>query len=271
VDTLRGDDNVAHGGARAPPPPRPPPALDFGVGDVSTDGEAAAARAPTSRKRRRRSDGDGGGGGSGGGAAGGELPPVDDIIDLCAEEDASVAAAFREWELIDLTGAVEEEEEAPATGAAPASRASARRADVERSLARAESRPLPHDALAAQRAQIRAFLAARGAVLRCERCEPNPHAAPGTPLYARFVAARARCRDPAIQLVWHGTPEANVDAICRNGLDQRRRAGQAMGPGCIANRACQLLGPALSLTHTADAPCACAASESTSPRMRRSA
>jgi hypothetical protein len=210
-----------------PPPPRPPPALDFRAVDGSGKVVPAAARDAASRKRRRSDEG---GGGAGGGAADDEraraasrpLPPEADIIDLCAEEDASVAAAFREWELIDLTGA---EEDAAAS-------AHARRGprQVPRSAEAPQERI--HDALAAQRAQIRAFLAARGAVLRCERCDPNPHAAPGTPLYERFIAARARCRDPTVQLVWHGTPEANVDAICRSGLDPRRRAGQALGPGC---------------------------------------
>lgn len=33
------------------------------------------------------------------------------------------------------------------------------------------------------------------------------------------------------QLVFHGTPERNIQSICRQGLDPKRRAGQAYGPG----------------------------------------
>ena len=37
--------------------------------------------------------------------------------------------------------------------------------------------------------------------------------------------------DTKVDMVFHGTPEANVESICREGLDPKRRAGQAMGPG----------------------------------------
>lgn len=150
----------------------------------------------------------------------------DDVIDLTDED---VNAAFKQWELIDLT---EEADNGPNGEPSAAAHAPGRSRAAPRSPA---SRPRPpvEDALAPQRARIRAFLAAKAQVLRVRSCEPNPHSVPGTRLYARFVAARARCADKSVQLVFHGTPEANVASICRDGLDPRRRAGQAMGPGGV--------------------------------------
>ena len=61
----------------------------------------------------------------------------------------------------------------------------------------------------------------------------NPAAAPGGELYAKFAAAYNRARDQSIRLVFHGTAEANIDAICKHGLDPNRRGqhGQAHGRG----------------------------------------
>jgi hypothetical protein len=59
---------------------------------------------------------------------------------------------------------------------------------------------------------------------------PNPHAAPGQPLYERFLAAWVEI-DMEVRLVIHGTAGANAGAICAAGLDPQRCAGQAMGPG----------------------------------------
>ena len=59
----------------------------------------------------------------------------------------------------------------------------------------------------------------------------NPHSLPGTPQYQRFVLEWQRVADQTVELVYHGTAEANVDIICRNGLDPARRRGQAYGPG----------------------------------------
>ena len=38
-------------------------------------------------------------------------------------------------------------------------------------------------------------------------------------------------RMQSLRLVFHGTSEANVEGICREGLDPKRRSGQAYGPG----------------------------------------
>ena len=87
------------------------------------------------------------------------------------------------------------------------------------------------DVLARQRAKIRSFLRKRGAALRVQACHGNPHAMPGMPLYARFAEALQRVGSKRIRLAFHGTPEENIDAICREGLDPARRSRQAMGPG----------------------------------------
>lgn len=94
----------------------------------------------------------------------------------------------------------------------------------------------------------------------------NPHSLPGQPQYERFVAAAATAAKatapaplaqsqsrpgeppepsgapaepsgaaapPPIKLVFHGTAEANVESILRDGMDPSRRGehGQAYGPG----------------------------------------
>jgi hypothetical protein len=178
---------------------------------------STAAAAPPRRRSRRRIT----------------APAQEDIIDLTAEEDEedAVAHAFRQWELIDLTSGGE-------AVAAPG-RAEQRAAAAPAPAAAAPPAPVVavEDALAAQRASIRAFLAARGAQLLVRRCEANPHAAPGAPLYERFVAARARCADPSVALAFHGTPEANVQSICARGLDPRRRKRQVLGAAARRGRA----------------------------------
>jgi hypothetical protein len=59
----------------------------------------------------------------------------------------------------------------------------------------------------------------------------NPRSLPGCSLYERFVAAWGQVPDKTIRLVFHGTPEANINCICRDGLDPRRRNGQVHGSG----------------------------------------
>jgi hypothetical protein len=55
------------------------------------------------------------------------------------------------------------------------------------------------------------------------RARPNPHAAPGTPLHSRFAAAAA-APNKIVDIMVHGTPEANVDSILQSSLRGR--------PGC---------------------------------------
>jgi len=59
----------------------------------------------------------------------------------------------------------------------------------------------------------------------------NPYSLPGTPLYNRFVSKWEQVADQTVELCFHGTAEANVDAIMKGGLDPSRRNGQAYGPG----------------------------------------
>lgn len=62
----------------------------------------------------------------------------------------------------------------------------------------------------------------------------NEHARPGRPLYERFLAAWRSSTTKTVELVFHGTLEANVDAILKDSLDpglRGRKHGQAHGPG----------------------------------------
>jgi hypothetical protein len=202
----------------------------------SSAGASAAARAALAAAPQRRR-----------GAAAAAASSEDNIIDLTADdgEDAhAVAHAFRQWELIDLTGAAEAEAEA----------APARAEEASAGAAAAAAPEIVEDALAPQRASIRAFLASRGAALRVAGVEANPHAAPGAPLYARFVAARARCADASVALVFHGTPEANVESICERGLDPRRRKRQLLGAARAARRGAHTHTPAAREDTAARAP-----------------
>ena len=87
------------------------------------------------------------------------------------------------------------------------------------------------DVLADQRKSIRSWLATNASGLHIVACDANPHSMPGKPLYNRFVESWQRVPDQTVKLCFHGTAEANIDAICRDGLDPKRRAGQAYGPG----------------------------------------
>ena len=85
--------------------------------------------------------------------------------------------------------------------------------------------------LADHRASITDWITTHaGGLGRCSVAE-NPHSRPGTPLYNRFVRAWEAVQDQSVRLVFHGTAEANIESICQTGLDPRRRAGQAHGPG----------------------------------------
>lgn len=61
---------------------------------------------------------------------------------------------------------------------------------------------------------------------------PNPAAAAGREIHDRFVRA---CRElpefATLAVAFHGTYEDNVETILRDGLDPKKRQGQAYGPG----------------------------------------
>jgi ubiquitin-protein ligase len=62
----------------------------------------------------------------------------------------------------------------------------------------------------------------------------NADSAPGTALHTAFVNACRRYSDRNVEIVFHGTKDANINAILRNGLDPSLRGsahGQALGPG----------------------------------------
>ena len=61
---------------------------------------------------------------------------------------------------------------------------------------------------------------------------PNPDCGPGNTVYDRFVEACRVLPDLAsLAIVFHGTHENNIPAILKNGLDPKKRSGQAYGPG----------------------------------------
>lgn len=87
------------------------------------------------------------------------------------------------------------------------------------------------DLLYEERRKLKTFLQSSAQGLPVADTWPNPASQPGGRLYERFVAAWAQVPCKLMRMVFHGTAEANVAAICRDGLDPNRRSGQAMGPG----------------------------------------
>lgn len=62
-------------------------------------------------------------------------------------------------------------------------------------------------------------------------------------MYNRFVEAWQRVADQTVTLAFHGTAEENIESICENGLDPKRRVGQVYGPGeYFARRALTSVG-----------------------------
>uniref|UniRef100_A0A7S3DQU0 PARP catalytic domain-containing protein n=1 Tax=Entomoneis paludosa TaxID=265537 RepID=A0A7S3DQU0_9STRA len=64
----------------------------------------------------------------------------------------------------------------------------------------------------------------------------NRHAVPGNAVFDRFLKAVGEenyrnDKDATVELVFHGTRSENIDNILENGLDPKRRRGQAHGPG----------------------------------------
>ena len=87
------------------------------------------------------------------------------------------------------------------------------------------------DLLYEERRKLKTFLQSSAQGLPVSDMWPNPASQPGGRLYERFVAAWAQVPCKRMRMVFHGTAEENVAAICRDGLDPNRRSGQAMGPG----------------------------------------
>ncbi len=184
---------------------------------------------PPARKRRR-SDSD------------------DDVIDLCGAESAAPRGAEPGAPFvfsIDLTGD-DDPDAASVADVKPKPEGIAALADaLQRTFdltldddddgdgdAAGASAAGAADILAAERRHIHRWLREGAArVLRDYKLVENEHARPGRPLYERFARCWRAAADKRVRLVFHGTPEHNVENICRTGLDPARRSGQAHGRG----------------------------------------
>jgi hypothetical protein len=184
-------------------------------------------------------DAGGGGGGSGGGAAAGLQRRDDGFVDLTQDSDEQIARRLQQSfdaELGTLPGHGGRIDFA-ALNAARQQRMASRRggtAEQQRREQDGGGRGAEEDDLLYE--QRRGLMGAcqRSAQklgLQVARLEPNRFSQPGCPLYTRFVAAWRRVPDKSLKIVYHGTPEANIGAICRTGLDPKRRSGQALGKG----------------------------------------
>ena len=94
-----------------------------------------------------------------------------------------------------------------------------------------EAEGLARDVCWKLRRDVSTFVARAAKQLEVEKVEHNPASEPGQPLYERFKRAVDHASDKTIRLVFHGSPEQNMEAISREGLDPKRRRGQAYGTG----------------------------------------
>ena len=97
-----------------------------------------------------------------------------------------------------------------------------------------EAEGLARDVCWKLRRDVGTFVARAAKQLEVENVEHNPASEPGQPLYERFKRAVDHASDKTIRLVFHGSPEQNMEAISREGLDPKRRGsavGQAYGAG----------------------------------------
>ena len=164
--------------------------------------------------------------GDGGGGGGGDREEDDD------EEDADARLAARMQAAID-DDARKEAERLSAVDDHDAAIAARLQARLARDIAASEEASGPRDVLKAQRHQIKQWLQNNAKQLRVRDVWANPNAQPGGSLYTRFAAAYDSASDHGVRLVFHGTREENIEAICQHGLDPQRRGvnGQALGTG----------------------------------------
>ena len=90
------------------------------------------------------------------------------------------------------------------------------------------------DVLKKQRTGLFDFLSKKAKSLRIVDIQVNPHSEPGRPLYERFLSAYTFATTKKMKLLFHGSPQQNIPAILRNGLDPGRRgasSGQRLGSG----------------------------------------
>ena len=101
----------------------------------------------------------------------------------------------------------------------------------EEDEARQRREAATRDLLWEQRRALTTFLERKAHGLRIHEVWSNPESFPGCRLYERFRQAWEAVPESGLRMCFHGTHEANIAPICRDGLDPARRAGQAMGPG----------------------------------------
>jgi len=94
-----------------------------------------------------------------------------------------------------------------------------------------EARQAERDVCWKLRRDAAEFVARAAKQLEVEELEHNPASQPGQPLYEKFKKAHDAAQDKTMKLVFHGSPDANMEAIAREGLDPTRRSGQAYGAG----------------------------------------
>ncbi|KAL1496557.1 hypothetical protein AB1Y20_014163 [Prymnesium parvum] len=206
-----------------PPPPfarRPCPkrAADSSVVDLTcSDDEDAAVGAPPPRVTIDLC----GGGDEGEGKS--FLSGLAHSLNVLLDDDVQIVGE-RKAGPIDVER-VATEQAAAARQALLRAKARGEVVDVEEMAAR--------DVLQEHRARIRGWLQSQANFLRIIQVWPNPEAEPGGTLYARFAQAYLEAEDKTVRLVFHGSPEANISAICKHGLDPARRGlnGQALGRG----------------------------------------
>ena len=199
--------------------------LAFDVDGIEIDEDRSAPA-----RVKARLDGGGSSSVSGGGAGSSGAPLVVELDDDSELDDAALAARLQAK--LDAESAAEEKRRRSLSDA-DRDLALKLQARINREIEQSGEADGPPDVLRAQRNQIRMWLGQNAAELRVKDVKSNPHAEPGGALYARFAEAYAQSRSRDIKLVWHGTAEANVDEICRSGLDPKKRGqhGQAHGAG----------------------------------------
>jgi hypothetical protein len=167
----------------------------------------------------------------GGGGAGSETEEEEEDVDDDDGTDQSDEAVARRLQREERRHARRRQRQS-ARDAAEAQRLGAHEARKQRRRAELKAaQDGGRDVLHEVRASLGDFLRDKGGCLAVVgEPAPNPHAAAGQPLYEAFLQAWVES-NMAVRLVFHGTAEANVDAICAAGLDPKFRRGQAYGKG----------------------------------------
>lgn len=145
------------------------------------------------------------------------------VIDLTGDDDASLARKLQRQ----LNAGTSSTVDLASLHLARQARRTKVKADPDAPTVSVEE----DDLLYEERRKLKTFLQSSAQGVRVSGTWHNPASQPGGLLYERFVAAWAQVPCKLMRMVFHGTADANVKAICRDGLDPNRRAGQAHGPG----------------------------------------